>query len=788
MALSPTLPHQLLCDELTTRPRLAHPRKLRALLHRAGDGRPGRSHRPLAQGRSLVPAAVAIWRTTLRSRHQKRRHSRCAARCSPSDSAESDEADEEAIATGVPRLPLETWLQNPEVQLHQDLAKDIEDKFGSVPQQANEVVQDVVMRIQSGAQQCVAPTATAHPFGSTVNGFGEESSDLDVLVAIDEEELTYYMSYASFQSRCERLGSPLLSEGALSDLVQPSLLLKAVTPKIAMTHAVQQLADFLPELGFKVSQLIPRARKPLVTLEDTQSTLTEVDVSINNSLPLYNSQLLRAYSELDPRVRPLVLLVKVWAKGKKVCGAQGGNLSSYSWTIMVLYFLQLVGLLPSLQLLSKEERMLETRDYWGNERSFQVGFLTAEEYQKDVADGKIAAPTGEAGLSLAELFYGFIHFYSKEYNWGSEAWASDRRAELPLPAAASGRSGPNNPCYRFDSRAMGQPLVKATAKATAFCSAQLFANVAPKLHNDMRASMDNAVHANLRVNPVAKAFCDSYLSASSDDHSLTANVQVLSGGSVSAVVIAVVLTGQLWPLLLFMLLLVAGIGVGIVWALRALQVRTPPEIAKAVVQDLLKVDLEQYNKDSSVQGIIDYVVSYPRFVHEYRKLTYNMPSDKILQRVAGEELPANLQGKSIRELAQRLRDRLQDESKKWCKSYRCINKFLTTGVQRANDLVVMQQITQGWSGRSAVDESKMKKALKLDDLEEAVKVLAEPRQDLIKEARTLLHNIHLSNPDFHTVYSEMESLAEASRHRAQNALRLQQLQKAKGGVQEHLEY
>ena len=61
----------------------------------------------------------------------------------------------------------------------------------------------------------------------------------------------------------------------------------------------------------------------------------------------------------------------------------------------VLYFLQLVGLLPSLQLLSKEERhpisllrmstrhdacdrMLETRDYWGNERSFQVGFLTAE--------------------------------------------------------------------------------------------------------------------------------------------------------------------------------------------------------------------------------------------------------------------------------------------------------------------------------------------------------------------------------------------------------------------------
>ncbi|CAE7601710.1 Tent2 [Symbiodinium natans] len=332
--------------------------------------------------------------------------------------AEAEEEEEEGIATGAARLPLDEWLQ--EVQLHADLAKDIEEKFGSVPQQAEKVVHDVVMRIQEGAQRCVAPSATAHPFGSTVNGFGEESSDLDVLVAIEEEELTYYMSYASFQNRYQRLGNPLLHDEAISDFASPSLLLKAVTPKSAMTHAVQQLADFLPELGFKVSQLIPRARKPLVTLEDTRSTLTEVDVSINNSLPLYNSQLLRAYSILDPRVRPLVLLAKVWAKGKKVCGAQGGNLSSYSWTIMVVYFLQLVGLLPSLQLLSKEERTLQTRDYWAHERPFEVGFLTAEEYQNDVADGKIAAPNGEASLSLAELFYGFVRFYSAEYEWGKE--------------------------------------------------------------------------------------------------------------------------------------------------------------------------------------------------------------------------------------------------------------------------------------------------------------------------------------------------------------------------------
>ena len=39
-----------------------------------------------------------------------------------------------------------------------------------------------------------APSATVHPFGSTVNGFGEETSDLDVLVAIKEEDRSSFLA------------------------------------------------------------------------------------------------------------------------------------------------------------------------------------------------------------------------------------------------------------------------------------------------------------------------------------------------------------------------------------------------------------------------------------------------------------------------------------------------------------------------------------------------------------------------------------------------------------------
>lgn len=317
------------------------------------------------------------------------------------------------FGVGKVQLDITHWLE--EAQLDENLAKDVMEKFGSVPQQADEVVADVVQRIQSGAQTCVAPSSIVHPFGSTVNGFGEESSDLDVLVAIKEEELSYYMSYASWAQKHQRL-----SEFLLPDSPTEPLLPTRITSKMAMSHAVQQLADFLPELGFKVLNLLPQARKPLVTVEDMQGPLKEIDVSINNSLPLYNSQLLKAYSELDERVRPLVLLVKVWAKGKRVCGAGEGNLSSYSWTIMVIYFMQLVGILPSLQLLQEGSRILSHSDYWGHPRKFETAFLTAKEYKQAVADQKIPPCQAEADLTVAQLLYGFVRFFALEYQWGNE--------------------------------------------------------------------------------------------------------------------------------------------------------------------------------------------------------------------------------------------------------------------------------------------------------------------------------------------------------------------------------
>ena len=72
-----------------------------------------------------------------------------------------------------------------------------------------------------------------------------------------------------------------------------------------------------------------------------------MDLSCQNLDALRNTELFKAYSRLHPAVWQLVVLVKCWARAANVCGAPDGYLSSYSWTLMVIYFLQVH---PELQM------------------------------------------------------------------------------------------------------------------------------------------------------------------------------------------------------------------------------------------------------------------------------------------------------------------------------------------------------------------------------------------------------------------------------------------------------
>lgn len=81
----------------------------------------------------------------------------------------------------------------------------------------------------------------------------------------------------------------------------------------------------------------------------------QCDINFSAHLALQNTRLLRCYSHTDPRVRPLVLFVKYWAKVRGINTPYRGTLSSYGYVLMVLHFLVNVAkpfVCPNLQMLA----------------------------------------------------------------------------------------------------------------------------------------------------------------------------------------------------------------------------------------------------------------------------------------------------------------------------------------------------------------------------------------------------------------------------------------------------
>ncbi|CAO2834977.1 unnamed protein product [Amaranthus hypochondriacus] len=151
------------------------------------------------------------------------------------------------------------------------------------------------------------PGAKLYLYGSCANSFGVLKSDIDLCLAIDDQ-----------------------------DIDKSEILLK--------------LADILQEGNFHDVQALTRARVPIVKLKDPGTGIS-CDICINNVLAVVNTKLLRDYAEIDVRLRQLAFLVKHWAKSRGVNETYQGTLSSYSYVLMCIHFLQQRSppILPCLQ-------------------------------------------------------------------------------------------------------------------------------------------------------------------------------------------------------------------------------------------------------------------------------------------------------------------------------------------------------------------------------------------------------------------------------------------------------
>lgn len=179
------------------------------------------------------------------------------------------------------------------------------------------------------------------------------------------------------------------------------------------SELVELLSDVIrKETDFKV-QPLPKARIPIIKI--SRASTTELpyeiacDIGFENRLALENTRLLLSYAMVDPpRLRTLVLFLKVWTKRRKLNSPYMGTLSSYGYTLLVLYFLCHVkrpAVLPNLQRIPPTRTLsAEGIDLNGNNIYFYDDMATLRKEW-----------TSENRENVAELLIDFFRYFAKEF-------------------------------------------------------------------------------------------------------------------------------------------------------------------------------------------------------------------------------------------------------------------------------------------------------------------------------------------------------------------------------------
>ncbi|KAJ0406657.1 hypothetical protein P43SY_009768 [Pythium insidiosum] len=239
---------------------------------------------------------------------------------------------------------------------------------------------------------------------------------------------------AALEARCDALRADArkrAAEGRTTSTVSKSSSTSEMTDEqIAALYSEQKkrqkaiytAAAVLGRKGCDVHTVIAMARVPVIRFTHLRSGL-ECDLCFDNYLGYVNTQLLRTYASLDERCRMLGIVVKHWAKQRGISDASLGFLSSYSFILLVIYFLQVKArLLPSLQhpaLQATVPASLRLR-YRGIEVSFCRNDDVAREFLRENPiehprwTPKLA-PTQE--LSVGALLLGFFAFYAEEFDF-----------------------------------------------------------------------------------------------------------------------------------------------------------------------------------------------------------------------------------------------------------------------------------------------------------------------------------------------------------------------------------
>lgn len=198
--------------------------------------------------------------------------------------------------------------------------------------------------------------------GSSANGFGSIHSDIDLVMCFERSAMT-----------------------------SPSVLRRIESLFTRNRRRFQ-------------TEVISNAKVPIIKLNDRERSF-ETDISVDNWCSVENAFLLRCYSECDPRVKPLVMVIKLWAQNAGITDAKFKRLAGFAVVLLVIHYLQ-VGcsppVTPALQQLFPGVFRASTNAL--------IDKLTSD------LPVQIRSYKSSNTQSLGELLLGFFQYYST-FNW-----------------------------------------------------------------------------------------------------------------------------------------------------------------------------------------------------------------------------------------------------------------------------------------------------------------------------------------------------------------------------------
>lgn len=173
---------------------------------------------------------------------------------------------------------------------------------------------------------------------------------------------------------------------------------------------LSRLAIIMERSGMTILSQFLDARVPVIKMYDSISKL-QVDVCMNNNLAVLNTQLLRAYVDLDERFRYVCILVKYWAKRRDLNDTYHGTLSSYGYTLLVIHYLQTLDppVLPCLQ------RMVNGKEVKSDDKIPREMTDNGEsKLYNTYFDRSVTSKTYESKNTdpVHELLLGFFHYFA----------------------------------------------------------------------------------------------------------------------------------------------------------------------------------------------------------------------------------------------------------------------------------------------------------------------------------------------------------------------------------------